>query len=95
MKFKPGDKVRITKAYKIGDNGNKIGSDAQEDIDKLGTNGIFTIKGEHPRQNPGGKPRYYLAEEFKHTWAWPEAYIEQATFEPINSRFDILDIRNN
>lgn len=103
MKFKPGDKVRITKKHEM-----EIGSSAKKNIDELGTNGIFTIKDEHPSWLNSKPHTYYRTKEFSGPkwygteWAWREDNLELVIIfdslsgyiepERIYSRFEILDL---
>lgn len=89
MTFKKGDLVRLKK-----DRQHEIRPEALNDVIGLSTCGVFTIKKKHPASI--GERTYYLAEEFKTEWAWRGDQIEKIKkieiFEPIDSRFEILDL---
>lgn len=96
MKFKPGDKVRLTNKYRYGEGSiESLGNSARKEIDKL-ADGIFTIKGEHSLHEGEPNTFYYYGEEFKGIkWAWKENFLELVKAIPtdsIDSRFEIIDL---
>jgi hypothetical protein len=85
MKYKPGDVVEI----KRNEDFNK------EAISVLNeTNYILTIRSAHP-DNQLMETGFYRVKEFDFM-VWREEYIkclyEELVLDPINSRFDILDL---
>ena len=86
MSFKVGDKVRIKKSRITA-----VCEDAHRHIGELDINGVFTINEIHI------KDMVYIAKEFTRPWRWNYADLElvqfaELIFEPIYSRFEILDL---
>ena len=91
MKYKHGDKVKIKDNRK-----HTVRKEALNDIEKLNTNGVFTIDKEDGIIGQIGI--WYHSKEFKSSWRWSENYLElveeykEPIYERIESRFDILDL---
>jgi hypothetical protein len=80
MKYKVGDKVRITDNVEFTDI-------VQERINDLNPNRIVTIKEIHPDCG-----KYSLNEII---WYWEEEWLKEIPeeiFDPITSRFEIMDL---
>jgi len=105
MKYKVGDKVRIKtwkeleKEFGVNKNGNIGGfnkkclfvSKKEEYLNKNFPDRILTIKG---LNELGDKFGYIVKEIDNQNWLWTDKMIkEKVAYEPILSRFDILDIR--
>ena len=88
MKYKYGDNVRIKKRKE-----KDIRPEAIRDLRELGTDKIFTIfkKADKKEWDKLGQINY-IAEEFENKWRWREDWLELVIYEPIQSRFEILDL---
>jgi hypothetical protein len=84
MKYKPGDVVVIRRDMEFN-------SEAQQVLDQKDY--TLTIKSVY--SNRQGEEGFYRVEEFEYM-TWREEYIkclyEDSILDPINSRFDILDL---
>ena len=85
MSFEIDDKVRIKERVE-----KELRREALNDVAELNTNGVFTI--DQVLYN-GTK---YIAKEFDRPWKWDDCNLEivrpKQRHEPINDRFEILDL---